>query len=143
MSDGALFVPGAVLRRGRDPRRCRAAFGAARRASSRPCAGVVGPARYWRQLAAPGARSGIISAMTEHFCDDLQPRAPVRHRPAAHLPGAYDDATDLRTPCGAGRPRSERRPLERSCRAGMKRTGTSSRAAGCGGPRKHMVSIGG
>jgi cyclic pyranopterin phosphate synthase len=109
-----------------------------------------GPARYHRLVdeAAPAGaadlpaarRFGIISAMTEHFCDACN-RARLSATGALHACLAHDDAVDLRGPLrDGGEP-----AVVASIRAALakKRDGHQFQLLGLGGPRKAMVQIGG
>lgn len=104
----------------------------------------AGPARYFRLAgAAPGAavrRFGIISPMTEHFCDSCN-RLRLSTVGALHACLGHDDAVDLRTPLRAG----DLRAVEEAIRAAVaaKRPGHTFQLVGLGGPRKAMVQIGG
>ncbi|HXU61712.1 MAG TPA: GTP 3',8-cyclase MoaA [Polyangia bacterium] len=104
----------------------------------------AGPARYFR-LVRPdddGAvrRFGIISPMTEHFCDSCN-RLRLSTVGALHACLGHDDAVDLRAPLRAG----DLAAVERAVRAGVsaKRPGHTFQLVGLGGPRKAMVQIGG
>ena len=102
-----------------------------------------GPARYFR-LDAPGRggpprRFGIISAMTEHFCDSCN-RLRLSSTGALHACLGHDDAVDLRAPLREGTAAvvaAIRRALS------GKRPGHEFALIGRGGPRKAMVQIGG
>jgi cyclic pyranopterin phosphate synthase len=99
-----------------------------------------GPARIF-QLAESGRRFGIISAMSEHFCDTCN---RVRLSPIGdlHTCLAYDDATPL---APLLRSDASDTDIESAIRAALsgKRDGHVFEISGFGGPRKHMVSIGG
>ena len=147
MAGGQLYVPGRAAVGGGDPRAAssaatRARAGRRRRRRRRG----AGPARYWRLEPAPGdaaaaRRFGIISPMTEHFCDTCN-RVRLSAPGALHTCLAYDDAIDLREPLHASgaRRRRHHHPPGR-CRASA--TATSSTLVGIGGPRKAMIQIGG
>lgn len=149
MAGGDLYVPGALL-----------AAAEIRRLIERGHGGVLvpdeggrdrgaGPARYFRldTAASPsppaspfaGRRVGIISAMTEHFCDTCN---RVRLSAAGLLHGclAHDDAVDLRAALRDG-PRAVRAAIATAVDA--KRDGHLFQLSGLGGPRKSMVQIGG
>ena len=104
----------------------------------------AGPARYFRLAgAAPDAavrRFGIISPMTEHFCDSCN-RLRLSTVGALHACLGHDDAVDLRTPLRAG----DLGAVEEAIRAAVaaKRPGHTFQLVGLGGPRKAMVQIGG
>lgn len=103
-------------------------------------AAPTGPARYYR-LAPSGRRFGLISAMSEHFCDTCN---RVRLSPTGdlHTCLAYDDAAPLRPLLRGGAADED---IERAIRDALagKRDGHVFEISGLGGPRKHMVSIGG
>jgi GTP 3',8-cyclase len=143
MSDGALYevgrhVPAAAIRA-----RIGQVMGedvVADRPGDRP----VGPARYF-QLASSGRRFGIISAMSEHFCDTCN-RLRLTSTGELHACLAWDDAHNLREILRAGLSLGE---TERALRAAIaaavagKREGHEFQIGGRGGPTKHMVAIGG
>ena len=144
MSDGALFAPGELRRRRRrSARASRRAFGplvaddgarparaSARRATSASPAALT-----------PARRVGIISAVTEPFCETCN-RVRLTATGQLHTCLALDDDTDLRTPLRAGASDDE---LARKVLLAVsaKKEGHSFTACGTGGPRKHMVAIGG
>jgi cyclic pyranopterin phosphate synthase len=103
----------------------------------------AGPARYHLLQgpgAPPGAVVGIISAMTEHFCDTCN-RVRLSSTGALHTCLAYDDAVDLR---GLLRCEGEDAVVAAIRQAVLgKRDGHVFDVAGIGGPRKAMVQIGG
>jgi GTP 3',8-cyclase len=110
-----------------------------------------GPARYWR-LAGPAGdpagnpslhqrRFGIISAMSEHFCDTCN-RVRLAATGELHPCLAYDDATSLRDILRAGGSDDDVRQAVLDALAG-KRAGHEFQRTGAGAPRKHMVAIGG
>jgi cyclic pyranopterin phosphate synthase len=105
-----------------------------------------GPARYHRLVAdgatgaAPARRFGVISPMTEHFCDRCN-RARLSATGALHACLAHDDAVDLRGPLRAGGEAAVVEAIERAI--GAKRAGHEFQLVGLGGPRKLMVQIGG
>lgn len=143
MADGALFVPGTFM----GARAIRDAILAAHpggRLVAEPTSPAVGagPARYWRVEARAGraGRFGVISAMTEHFCDTCN-RLRLSATGALHTCLGYDDVTDLRAVL---RERGEDAVVAavRAAVAG-KRDGHGFGLIGIGGPRKAMVQIGG
>jgi cyclic pyranopterin phosphate synthase len=105
----------------------------------------AGPARYYR-LAGPNSaelparRLGIISPMTEHFCDSCN-RVRLSATGALHACLGHDDAVDLRGPLRAGDPAAVEAAIRRSVSG--KRPGHTFQLVGLGGPRKAMVQIGG
>jgi cyclic pyranopterin phosphate synthase len=105
-----------------------------------PAASATGPARYFR-LARSGRRFGIISAMSEHFCASCN-RVRLTACGDLHACLGYDDATALRPMLRDGSPDAA---IEAAIRAAVsgKREGHVFEISGLGGPRKHMVSMGG
>jgi cyclic pyranopterin phosphate synthase len=101
---------------------------------------VTGPARTFR-LVPSGRRFGIISAMTEHFCDTCN-RVRLSSVGELHTCLAYDDATNLRDLLRGGATDQDVRDAIDAAVQG-KRQGHVFEITGLGGPRKHMVSIGG
>lgn len=99
-----------------------------------------GPARYFR-LEPSGRRFGIISAMSEHFCDTCN-RVRLSATGDLHTCLAFDDATSLRELVRDGAGHERIAAVIRAAVAG-KRPGHVFEISGLGGPRKHMVSIGG
>ncbi|MCU1283383.1 MAG: molybdenum cofactor biosynthesis protein [bacterium] len=142
MSDGALFVPGSFASAASIRARIEAAFGALVDDDARGIPGV-GPARYQR-LAGDGnqgARVGIISAVTEPFCATCN-RVRLTATGQLHTCLALDDDTDLRTPLRGGS--SDDELAQKVLLAvSAKKEGHSFTTCGTGGPRKHMVAIGG
>ena len=143
MADGELFVPGAFMSAGEIRSAIAAAHPGARLVAEPASAGQgAGPARYWRVETEAGTRGrfGVISAMTEHFCDTCN-RVRLSATGALHTCLAYDDVTDLRQ---ALRDRGETGVVEtiRAAIAG-KRDGHGFGLVGIGGPRKAMIQIGG
>jgi cyclic pyranopterin phosphate synthase len=109
-------------------------------ASARP----VGPARYYR-LEQSGRRFGIISAMSEHFCDTCN-RLRLTSTGELHACLAWDDAFNLREILRSGRTDEDMDSALRGAIAKAvadKREGHEFQIAGSGGPTKHMVAIGG
>jgi GTP 3',8-cyclase len=101
----------------------------------------AGPARYWAVAADPGRQVGIISAMTEHFCDDCN-RLRLTATGALHACLGHDDAVDLRAVLRRG---GDDTALVTAIAAAVvgKRAGHEFARAGAGGPQKHMIGIGG
>jgi cyclic pyranopterin phosphate synthase len=139
MSDGALYAPEAELSAAQIRRLLEAALGplvaAAAAAGHDP-----GPARYWR-VAATGREVGIISAMTEHFCDDCN-RLRLTATGALHACLGHDDAISLRDVMRRGGSDDD---VVRSIAAAVtgKRAGHVFERTGAGAPQKHMIGIGG
>jgi cyclic pyranopterin phosphate synthase len=147
MAAGQTYVPGELLAAAEIRSRVVAAFPGARLAPDEggPARGA-GPARYHRLVeagdapGAPARRFGIISAMTEHFCDACN-RLRLSASGALHACLAHDDAVDLRGPLRAGGAPA----VATAIRAALekKRDGHEFQLIGLGGPRKAMVQIGG
>jgi GTP 3',8-cyclase len=100
-----------------------------------------GPAHYWSVAGDPARTLGIISAMTEHFCDDCN-RLRLTALGDLHACLGHDDATSLRDLLRAGA--SDRELVGAIARAVTgKRAGHDFERTGTGGPKKHMIAIGG
>jgi len=156
MSGGDLFVPGQLLSAAEIRRLVEAAFaGEVLRPAANAQAKGAGPARYWRLGPAneSGAENdtrgpwqerprevGIISAMTEHFCDTCN-RVRLSASGALHTCLAHDDAVDLRQVLHAGGPPAVAAKVRAAL--GQKRDGHTFQLIGIGGPRKAMIQIGG
>ena len=148
MAEGALFVPGTLLSAGEIRRLVEEAFpGSQLVASGGGKARGAGPARYWQlqggasddPQAAPRLL-GIISPMTEHFCDTCN-RLRLSSAGELHTCLAYDDAVDLRQVLHRAGPSGVVATI-RQALAG-KRDGHNFGLVGLGGPRKTMIQIGG
>ncbi len=143
MSDGALYAPGRLLTAA-DIRALVEAHVGASLVPDEPvagAAGVTGPARYWRVGDDARRRVGIISAMSENFCSTCN-RVRLTAVGELHTCLAHDDATNLRALLRAGASDGDLEDAVRGA-VGAKRQGHGFTTEGCGGPRKHMVSIGG
>jgi cyclic pyranopterin phosphate synthase len=141
MSDGELFAPGAFLPAAAIRERLERAFGRFVADDGAGLAGV-GPARYLRRESGPAShRFGVISAVTEQFCDTCN-RVRLSATGKLHACLARDEEMDLRGPLRAG---ADAERLLAIVRDGLahKPRGHEFAQSGCGGPRKHMVSIGG
>src|SRR2546425_6038303 len=94
----------------------------------------AGPARYWTVGGDPSKQLGIISAMTEHFCDDCN-RLRLTATGELHACLGHDDATSLRDILRAGGGADE---LHRAIIAAV-----SHKRAGhefiTHAPKKHMI----
>ena len=139
MSGGQLYATAAELSAAQIRRAIEAALGPLR--PSRPPRPDAGPARYWEVAASPGQELGIISAMTEHFCDDCN-RLRLTATGALHACLGHDDATDLRALLRGGASDDD---VVRAIAGAVtgKRAGHVFDRAGTGGPQKHMIGIGG
>lgn len=98
----------------------------------------AGPARYWAVERDAACVVGIISAMTDHFCDDCN-RLRLTAAGDLHACLGYDDATSLRDVVRAG---GSDRDIACAIAAAVtgKRAGHTFAVAP---PTKHMVGIGG
>jgi cyclic pyranopterin phosphate synthase len=104
-----------------------------------------GPARYLRLTGGaadslPPRRFGIISPMTEHFCDTCN-RVRLSAAGALHTCLAFDDAVDLRALLRAEGPAAVVAAIRGA--VSVKRDGHQFGLLGLGGPRKAMIQIGG
>src|SRR4051812_23552278 len=136
MSDGALFEAAQGLSAAAIRHMIEAAFG-----GLVPAPGQypdAGPARYWAVGGDPERQVGIISAMTEHFCDDCN-RLRLTATGELHACLGHDDALSLRDVLRAGRGREG---LVGAIAASVvgKRPGHEFEA---NAPTKHMIGIGG
>jgi cyclic pyranopterin phosphate synthase len=152
MSDGQLYAPESQLSAVAIRRIVEAAFGPLapaprgdleadrREAGSARGERDAGPARYWR-VAATGRELGIISAMTEHFCDDCN-RLRLTATGDLHACLGHDDAINLRDVMRRGGSDDD---LIRAIAAAVtgKRAGHIFDRTGAGAPLKHMIGIGG
>jgi len=148
MADGALYVPGTFMSAREIREAVAAATGGARILPLPPAREVgAGPARYF-SVDGDARRFGIISAITEHFCDTCN-RVRLAASGALHTCLGHDDATDLRAVLRA---RGDDAVIE-TIRAAVeaKRDGHAFGLVGglvplvrlAGGPKKAMVQIGG
>jgi len=100
-----------------------------------------GPARYWRLAGDPRREVGIISAMTEHFCDDCN-RLRLTATGDLHACLGHDDAVSLRDVLrGSGTDEDVLAAIATAVTG--KRAGHQFLRSGGGGPQKHMIGIGG
>lgn len=100
----------------------------------------AGPARYWEIDGDPARRLGVISAISDHFCDTCN-RVRVTATGALHTCLGYDDAVDLRGILRGTAP--QMLPAVIRAAVQQKRHGHVFDASGGGGPTKHMISVGG
>jgi GTP 3',8-cyclase len=138
MSEGALFSPGEFFPAAKIRARVEDAFGPLDTDEGRDLPGV-GPARHYRT--SRGERLGIISAVSEPFCETCN-RIRLSATGRLHTCLALDDDTDLRTSLRAGCSDEELMQIVHAAVL-AKKPGHSFTACGAGGPRKHMVAIGG
>ncbi len=101
----------------------------------------AGPARYWALAADPTREVGVISAMTEHFCDDCN-RLRLTATGALHACLGHDDAVSLRDVLRRGGTDEDLVAAIGTSVTG-KRAGHEFQRTGAGGPQKHMIGIGG
>jgi GTP 3',8-cyclase len=139
MSGGALYEQEAELPAAEIRRTLEAELGPL--VASQPPARDAGPARYWSVAREPGREVGIISAMTEHFCDDCN-RLRLTAVGALHACLGHDDAVSLRDVLRRGGTDDD---LVRAVAAAVtgKRAGHGFERTGDGAPQKHMIGIGG
>jgi cyclic pyranopterin phosphate synthase len=142
MSDGALYAPGRQLAAAEVRAALERELGAPLEPAPPPAgAPPTGPARYWRVAGDPAREVGVISAMTEHFCDTCN-RVRLTAVGQLHTCLAYDDAADLRGLLRGGDGDASIAAAIRDAVLG-KRAGHEFERSGTGAPAKHMVSIGG
>ena len=140
MSDGQLYSTSRQLTAASIRARISAHVGAALIADTR--IGVAaGPARYWHVAGRPDRRVGIISAMSEHFCDACN-RLRMSAMGELHACLAFDDAISLRDVIRAGGTDDDVRAAIDASITG-KRPGHEFLDSGGGAPTKHMIQIGG
>ncbi len=140
MSGGAIFAPGTFFAAAEIRRRLADELGPLVPDEAGDLPGV-GPARYHRLASDAAHRFGIISAVSEPFCDTCN-RVRLSSTGQLHTCLARDEVIDLKAPLRAGL--SDEELLDR-VRAGVaaKVKSHDFSPTGCGGPRKHMVTIGG
>ncbi|MSP62575.1 MAG: GTP 3',8-cyclase MoaA [Myxococcales bacterium] len=140
MGGGSLFAPGGFLPAAQIRARLAAVFGPLLPDDGAGLPGV-GPARYLRLASDETRRVGVISAVTEPFCDTCN-RVRLSSTGQLHTCLARDETIDLRAPLRGGLSDEEILACVREGVAG-KAEGHAFQPTGCGGPKKHMVSIGG
>ncbi len=133
MSDGVLYDRARELGAADIRRTIERTLGALTPASTGRDAG---PARYWRL--GDGRELGIISAMTEHFCDDCN-RLRLTAVGALHACLGHDDATDLRAVVRAGGSDDDVIRAIAGTVAGKRAGHVFSENP----PTKHMIGVGG
>jgi cyclic pyranopterin phosphate synthase len=138
MSAGELFAPDRAMSAAMIHAAVEAAYGPLVVAEVERDAG---PARTWHLAGDPAREIGVISAMTEHFCDTCN-RLRLTATGDLHACLGHDDATPLRDllrACGSD--------ADLGAAIGgavaTKREGHTFQVTGAGAPGKHMVSIGG
>jgi cyclic pyranopterin phosphate synthase len=139
MSDGKYFHPEREI----SAAEIRAAITAAHGplSPSPHTSGDTGPSRYWHLEQDPRREVGIISPMTEHFCDSCN-RLRLTATGALHACLGHDDALSLRDILRAGGTDDDIRAAI-GASVGAKRAGHEFLLTGAGGPTKHMISMGG
>jgi cyclic pyranopterin phosphate synthase len=144
MAGGQTYVPGQLMSAAEIRAAVLAAFpGTTLTADDGGSARGAGPARYLRlgpDLPEGARRLGIISPMTEHFCDTCN-RVRLSAAGALHTCLAYDDAVDLRRQLQDGGPAAVVAAIRAA--VAVKRDGHQFGLIGLGGPRKAMIQIGG
>jgi cyclic pyranopterin phosphate synthase len=146
MAGGTLYVPGTLLSAGEIRALCLAAFPGSRLEPQKGGAALgAGPARYWSLEDASSKTDrprllGIISPMTEHFCDTCN-RVRLSAAGSLHTCLAHDDAVDLRSVLHRKGPREVMATVRHAL--SQKRDGHTFQLIGLGGPRKAMIQIGG
>jgi cyclic pyranopterin phosphate synthase len=146
MAAGQTYLPGQLLSAAEVRASVAAAFPGARVVTDDGgAARGGGPARYHRLAGGEGEpvaprRFGIISPMTEHFCDTCN-RLRLSAAGALHACLAHDDAVDLRGVLRDGGPEAVAAAIRGAL--AQKRDGHHFQLVGLGGPRKAMVQIGG
>jgi len=136
MSDGALFEPARRISAATIRQTIERALGAL--VPAEPARPDAGPARYWTVGGDAERRLGIISAMTEHFCDDCN-RLRLTASGDLHACLGHDDATSLREIVRAS---ANDAHLVRAIAGAVsgKRAGHELEQSP---PKKHMIAIGG
>jgi len=139
MSDGALYDPARGLTSLAIRQALEAELGALVQAPATTAAGPdAGPARYWNLADDPQREVGIISAMSDHFCDDCN-RLRLTATGALHACLGHDDALNLRDLVRAGASDAD---LVRAI-AGVVTGKRVGHAFADAPPTKHMIGIGG
>ena len=138
MSDGALYETAQGLCAAAIRRTIEEALGPLTVADPGERSRDAGPARYWRVAGDPAREVGIISAMTEHFCDDCN-RLRLTATGELHACLGHDDALSLRDLVRAGASDDD---LVRAIGGAVsgKRAGHEFAHSP---PKKHMIGIGG
>ena len=139
LSNGALYQPERELSAAAIRARLEQAFGPLVPAPHDRA--LTGPARYWALASDPTRELGIISAMTEHFCDDCN-RLRLTADGQLHACLGHDDAVSLRDRLRAGATDDDLRAAIAGAVTG-KRAGHEFERTGAGGPAKHMITMGG
>lgn len=136
MSDGAIYEAAQGISAASIRRTVEDALGSLVPAEVRPR--DAGPARYWALASDPARQVGIISAMTEHFCDDCN-RLRLTATGDLHACLGHDDAVSLRDVLRGGGTDADLI----QCVAGAVSGKRAGHAFGAKAPAKHMIGIGG
>lgn len=136
MSDGALYEAAQGISAAAIRRTVEAAVGPLVPADLAPR--DAGPARYWAVASEPSKQLGIISAMTEHFCDDCN-RLRLTATGELHACLGHDDAVSLRDVLRGG---GGEAGLIRAI-AGAVQGKRAGHIFDAKAPAKHMIGIGG
>jgi cyclic pyranopterin phosphate synthase len=141
MSDGQIYAAAAELPAAEIRARIDSGLGAlGPLVPSRRDGRDAGPARYWT-VTATGRELGVISAMTEHFCDDCN-RLRLTATGDLHACLGHDDAVSLRDVMrGGGSDHDVVRAIATAVVG--KRAGHAFERTGGGAPHKHMIGLGG
>lgn len=138
MSDGALYEAAKGISAAAIRRTIEAALGPLVVAEADGRGRDAGPARYWALAADPCRQLGIISAMTDHFCDDCN-RLRLTATGELHACLGHDDAVSLRDVLrGGGSPDDLVRAIDAAVTG--KRAGHIFEDKA---PTTHMIGIGG
>jgi GTP 3',8-cyclase len=146
MMEGELFVPGAMMTAQDVRNALLSSHVGAELVPDREAALGAGPARYWRlqevkrESSLPVRRLGLITPITEHFCDTCN-RVRLSSAGALHTCLAHDDAVDLRKALLQGGVMAVKEAILAA--VATKKPSHLFQLNGTGGPRKSMVQIGG
>ncbi len=144
MADGVLFVPGQLMTAHEIRQRLLQAYpNAELLPDDGGDARGAGPARYWRLVdgtLGPVRRVGLITPITEHFCDTCN-RVRLSSSGALHTCLAHDGVVDLREALHRGGSTLVRESILAA--VASKRPSHLFQIGGQGGPNKSMVQIGG
>ena len=144
MSDGALYEAARGISAATIRRTVEAALGPLVPAPKleqigfTPAGVDAGPARYWALANQPAQQLGIISAMTEHFCDDCN-RLRLTATGELHACLGHDDAVSLRDLLRGGGAKAD---IVRAI-AGAVHGKRAGHVFDAKAPAKHMIGIGG
>ena len=146
MMKGDLFVPGRLMTAAQVRQALLASHAGSELVPDAATALGAGPARYWRlqqdnrNEALPVRRLGLISPITEHFCDTCN-RVRLSAAGVLHTCLAHDGSVDLRAALHRGGPVAVKTAIVAAVAA--KPPSHLFQLNGTGGPRKSMVQIGG